>query len=922
MADKKKPTTKKKLTTRETGRSRTMEAASGVPGPAEFRGRSVRAPLESMFAPLGVAHPRQIWIPMSPADLATAIALSRGQRTFVRSGIVATTTETVDAGGGIVIQLTELNEVDVKGDVVHAYAGATVEAVSARLFEHGLALPLSDVPSLSVASNVLNEGPSPLMRTLGALSDYVTRVKGVTADAGAIVRNGPKALARVVEAEAVLGAVEFTPAQADDLWMERRTMPYPGREAFLALTRALFVGTTIPERSDVVLDALNVRHDLSLIRITGSGGQADDRTAVVALVGRAMANLPAELAGEVIAEGYVGRDVIRSVMDAGFDVAADPVLRTERFDQVVAPNTDLGELLSRVADDVDRALAWRTDGTGEVDPDLHIVARVQLDRDDRVRLSGFVFSARPSASWGPELAALVPRTRPVRVVHRDFEVFPTMAPRIPGFEGEVFLPSDPSYAARAHQYATTSYPPARTRPFMVAYPLHEPDIQAALAFARQQGKKVVARSGGHQYTAKSSGGDDTIVLSMEAFAELFPVSPTVVEVGPGVMLTRLARELRGRGITIPHGECPRVCVGGHAQTGGYGHLARAFGLALDHVKAFRIVLADGTIRDVSRPADAPATADDELFWGVLGGNAGSFGIVTRYTFECVRDADHPDSFGYSAVRRYSRARYMTLMAEVQEWTRQVAADTLLPDIDFMMTVESAWKPGLPPLLLVELVHSDLGGPKDPDMGHPRFVPIIDAAETGAGVWRAFTIRGRKPLSFWSDHFVRRPPGTTADGREFRYPYKKRVNCTVSALSDAFVDGFVDLIDEVVEDTPGVHLVFQMLIGGGNFRHSRRRPETSIPQRDYVFCFVFDLFYDVGRDGAAEALQARMQALIDAAYNDGRERRVFWGTFGETDITDQATRDMYYDDPAVYARLRALKHAIDPNDLFHTSLTVK
>ena len=57
-------------------------------------------------------------------------------------------------------------------------------------------------------------------------------------------------------------------------------------------------------------------------------------------------------------------------------------------------------------------------------------------------------------------------------------------------------------------------------PFMLAYPANEDEVTAAIIFAQTIGKKVVARSGGHQYTGKSSGDQGTIVLSMDNFKTL------------------------------------------------------------------------------------------------------------------------------------------------------------------------------------------------------------------------------------------------------------------------------------------------------------------------------------------------------------------------------------------------------------------
>ncbi len=228
-----------------------------------------------------------------------------------------------------------------------------------------------------------------------------------------------------------------------------------------------------------------------------------------------------------------------------------------------------------------------------------------------------------------------------------FGILPIGTDLIPNFKGDVYVPSNFEYGWFAYQYATTSFPEVDMTPFMLAYPRDEADIQAALAFAREKGKKVVSRSGGHQYCGMSSGGSETIVLSMDYFDQFVQTSENVVEIGPVNRLTNIAAKFNELGITIPHGECPLVNIGGHAQTGGYGHFIRGFGLLLDHITGLRIVLADGTIKDLARPNGAPKTPDEELFWGVLGGNAGSFGVVTKYQITCVRDADHPNSYGYS-----------------------------------------------------------------------------------------------------------------------------------------------------------------------------------------------------------------------------------------------------------------------------------
>jgi FAD/FMN-containing dehydrogenase len=66
-------------------------------------------------------------------------------------------------------------------------------------------------------------------------------------------------------------------------------------------------------------------------------------------------------------------------------------------------------------------------------------------------------------------------------------------------------------------------------------------------------------------------------------------------------------------------------VGGLSLGGGFGRLARKYGLTLDNITSVDIVSADGVLRHASADENA------DLFWGVRGGG-GNFGIVTSFEF--------------------------------------------------------------------------------------------------------------------------------------------------------------------------------------------------------------------------------------------------------------------------------------------------
>ncbi len=913
----------------------------------EFLGRVVQYPLSAKAAAAGVEGPHQVWYPKDQADVAAAVVRSQGFKTFVRSGTQAVATDAVDATGGVVINLAALRAVSGADGLVTAEPAATVEAVARRLATEGLVLPLVDNPRQSIASGVLSGGPSCLVRTLGPLANYVTKMKAVTPPGRPTTHGGKSPVDKARAGKSVVTEFTFKGKPAKGLWMERRAFPYPGKDDFAALLEALFLGEPVPAGCDLVVDAFSARRDVPVVRVTAAGSAARPRAALLRLVQKALAGLPAELAAEVVAQNSAGPEVMPALVGGGFDIPPDLEVETRKVHQLVAreAGVDMRGFLRGVAGEVDRGLAFHADKTGKLDKGLRLFTRLQLNREGQFELSGLLYTPRPvtpaaparfGAAFAPapapgppappaSFAAATLVTRAETPLHAEFAFFPPAAPVIPDFGGDCFVPGDWAYRDRADQYATSSYPAAATTPSVIAYPLNVADIQAALLYALAHQKRVVTRSGGHQYSGQSSGDDTAVVLAMDQFDHLNDVSDAVIDVGPAVRLTRLAAELMARGVTVPHGECPFVCVGGHAQTGGYGHLLRGFGLLLDHVTQFTIVLADGTVRTVTRPEGAPVSPDDRIFWGVLGGNAGSFGVVVNYRLACVKDGDHLQSYGYSAKRRFKAPLYKGLMKVVQTWTQGVETDTLPAGVDFMMTVESrsAWV--LPPLLLVELVHTDLNGPGEVIDRATAFGPVTQAADAGTAQWeRLLTREGPQPLSALSDSFVRRWPATTAEGREFDYPYQKRINCTAKALTDEFIDGLVALVDKVVTQTDSVRLVFQMLLGGGNYRHSKQRPSTSIPRRDFVFCFVFDLFHD--DDAAAEAeavtLQDEMQTLIDAHFSGPQEQRLFWGTFRDTNMTNPVVQNYYYDDADRYLVLRQLKATLDPGDLFRTPLSVK
>lgn len=154
------------------------------------------------------------------------------------------------------------------------------------------------------------------------------------------------------------------------------------------------------------------------------------------------------------------------------------------------------------------------------------------------------------------------------------------------------------------------------------------------------------------------------------------------------------------------------------------------------------------------------------------------------------------------------------------------------------------------------------------------------------------------LSTLSNAFVRRT-ATTHDGREYRFPYIKRVNCTTKALSSEFVKKFVNLVDKAV-CTRGVKFIFQMVLGSGAYEGHGDKGLSSTPHRNIVMGLVLDVFYMYpSTRHLAQALHDEFGDLVESSR--GEDIRMTWGSFGEIDM-HKVHGEYYGRDNDLYERL--------------------
>ncbi|MFL6137270.1 MAG: FAD-binding oxidoreductase [Frankiaceae bacterium] len=171
------------------------------------------------------------------------------------------------------------------------------------------------------------------------------------------------------------------------------------------------------------------------------------------------------------------------------------------------------------------------------------------------------------------------------------------------------------------------------RPALIVPCCAPPDVAAGLRYARAAGLPVTVRGGGHN-VAGAAVADDAVMLDLSPMRKVtVDRAARVAHAGGGARLGDLDARTTPLGLACPTGVVPETGLGGLALGGGYGWLARAWGLTCDHIVAARVVLADG------RVVDASERHDSELLWGLRGGG-GNFGVVTRFTLALrpVREA--------------------------------------------------------------------------------------------------------------------------------------------------------------------------------------------------------------------------------------------------------------------------------------------
>ena len=187
--------------------------------------------------------------------------------------------------------------------------------------------------------------------------------------------------------------------------------------------------------------------------------------------------------------------------------------------------------------------------------------------------------------------------------------------------GNLLLPGHPAYdPARRVRNAQMD-----KRPAFIVQPRGAADVKSAIQFARSSNLLLAVKCGGHSPSGKSTCERGMLLdLSLLRGVQVDP-NARIAHVAGGSLLGDLDYEAMAHGLVTTAGTVSHTGVAGLTLGGGFGRIARRFGLALDNVRSVEIVTGNGEILRAS------AEENPELYWGTRGGG-GNFGVVTAFDF--------------------------------------------------------------------------------------------------------------------------------------------------------------------------------------------------------------------------------------------------------------------------------------------------
>jgi hypothetical protein len=438
-------------------------------------------------------------------------------------------------------------------------------------------------------------------------------------------------------------------------------------------------------------------------------------------------------------------------------------------------------------------------------------------------------------------------------------------------QGSLFRPGEPGYEDARQIWNGM----IDRRPALIACCRGVADVINSVNFARTHELLVAVRGGGHNVAGNAvCDGGLMIDLSGMRSVRVDPVQRTARAEG-GATWGEFDRETQAFGLGTPGGQISTTGVAGLTLGGGWGHLARRYGLVSDNLISADLVTADGDFLTVSK------TQHPDLFWGLRGGG-GNFGVVTSLEYRL-----HPVGPVLAGVVAYPMEKAREALRLFRDLTAD-APDELASDI-----------------VLITM---------------PDGTPVVGmvVCYTGPGENGERILRPLKTLSPVLMDSIGRMPYTSAQKLVDDFYPKGLQNYWKSSFIQEISDEVIDTIVHYCGNRPSpmCHGLIEHQLGGAISRVGR--DETAFNHRDREYSFM-----SIGQctdAGEAEACVRWAREFWDAMqpYSTGGVYVNYLGR--EADEGADRIKAAY--GPEKYQRLVALKNKYDPTNLFRLNQNIR
>ncbi|KAK8022392.1 FAD-binding domain-containing protein [Apiospora rasikravindrae] len=165
------------------------------------------------------------------------------------------------------------------------------------------------------------------------------------------------------------------------------------------------------------------------------------------------------------------------------------------------------------------------------------------------------------------------------------------------------------------------------QPACLVYARSADEIATLIGTARSTGCPFAVRGGGHSDIPGASNIDGGITVNMAGLSGVVvDEAAGVARVGAGAKWGDVFTELEKTNRTVVGGRLRDVGVGGLLLGGGLSHFSGMHGWACDNVRNYEVVLANGSVIDVSQ------STHPDLYRALRGGG-NNFGVVTRFDLD-------------------------------------------------------------------------------------------------------------------------------------------------------------------------------------------------------------------------------------------------------------------------------------------------